>query len=118
MPVPKKYLHDHTILLLLIINVLLTVLISLLILLRLDPSRGEAGYIVQYRSNLGLNAYKSGPVSGILSFIVYCLFVFVFHTVLSIRLYHLRRHFAIAVLGLGSLLLVLALIVSNALLIV
>jgi len=116
MPVPQKYIHDRTVLLLLSINAFLSVLVSLLILLRLDLGRGT-GYIVQYRSNLGLNSFKSGPSTAITSFILFSLVVMVFHTVLSMRVYHLRRHFSIIILGLGTLLLLLALIVSNALLI-
>jgi hypothetical protein len=116
MSVPKKYLHDRTILLLLSVNTFLAVLSSLLILLRLDPGRGT-GYIVQYRSNLGLNEFKSGPSSVLLSFIVFSMLVLVFHVFLSARVYHIRRHFSVVVLGMGLLLLTLSLIVSNALLI-
>lgn len=114
-PVPKKFIHDRVVLLLLSVNMFLTMLGSLLILLRLEPGRG-AGYIVQYRSNLGLDAFKSGSARDLMGFMVFAIFVFVFHTVLSAKAYHHRRHFAVAVLGLGLLLLVLSLIVSNALL--
>lgn len=114
-PVPKKFIHDRTVLLLLSTNTFLALLGSVLILFRLDPGRG-GGYIVQYRSNLGLNTFRSGTSSTLISFIVFAMFVLVFHTVLSARAYHHRRHFAIAVLGLGLLLLLLSLIVSNALL--
>lgn len=115
MPVPKKFLHDRTILLLLSVNAFLTVLCGLLIVLNLEPEQG-ANYIVQYRSNLGFDEYKLGTSSGITGFILFSVFVLVFHTFLSKRVYHLRRHFSIAILGLGLLLHVLALIVSNELL--
>lgn len=101
---------------LLSINAFLTLLATMLIFLRLDFDRGS-GYIVQYRSNLGLNAYKSGEVGEIVSFILFAVLVFAFHTFLSAKTYHVRRYFSVAVLGLGALLLVLAIIVSNALII-
>lgn len=115
MPVSKKFIHDRLVLLLITANTFLTIITTILILLRLDPSR-STGYFVQYRSNLGLNGYKSGPTSGIISFIVFSVLVLIFHIFLSKRLYSHRRHFAIVVLGFGTLLLILSLIVSNALL--
>lgn len=115
MPVPKKFLHDRAILLLLSVSAFLTALCGLLILLRLEPGRG-ANYIVQSRANLGIDEYKLGTSSGITSFILFSVLILIFHTVLSKRVYHLRRHFSIAILGLGMLLHILALIVSNELL--
>lgn len=116
MHIPKKYFHDRIVLLLLSINTFLALLCSLLILLRLDVGRPD-GYIVQYRANLGLSAFKSGGASTLISFILFALVVLVFHTVLSMRIYPLRRHFAVAILGMGLLLLILSIIVSNALLV-
>ncbi len=116
MPVPKKFIHDRTVLLLISVNTFLAILGSILILLRLEPGRGS-GYIAQYRPNLGVDTFKSGSASDLLSFIAFAVFVLIFHTALSAKAYHHRRHFAIAVLGLGLLLLVLSLVVSNALLV-
>lgn len=116
MHVPKNYFHDRAVLLLLSINVFLALLGSLLILFRLDAGRPE-GYIVQYRANLGLSAFKSGGATTLISFIVFFLFVLALHTFLSMRTYNIRRHFATAVLAMGSLLLALSIIVSNALLV-
>jgi hypothetical protein len=115
MPVPKKYIHDRTVLLLLSFNAFLTIITSLLITLRLGPGRGGS-YIIEYRSNLGLNEFKGGSTADIMSFVAYVVFIFAFHTFLSARVYHIRRHLAIAILGMGLLLLTVALIVSNALL--
>lgn len=113
--ISKKYLHDRAILLLLTVNTFLTLLCSVLILLRLD-SRVN-GYIVQYRVNLGINAYKTGSVSEILGFIVFVFIVLVVHTVLSVKLFPINRHFALGILGLGTLLVVLSIVISNALLV-
>jgi hypothetical protein len=114
MTIPKKYLHDHLVLLLLSVNAFLAVLSSLLILVRLGTGHGN-GYIVQFRSS-GINNFKPGSIVGLLSFIVFAWMVMVSHTMLSLRAYHIHRQLAIAILSLGLLLLVLTIIVSNALL--
>lgn len=116
MHIPKNYFHDRIILLLLSVNTFLTLLCALLVLLRLDVGR-PGGYIVQYRSSLGLSAFKSGNASVLASFALFALFVLVFHTLLSMRVYPIRRPFAIVILSMGLLLLILSIIVSNALLV-
>jgi hypothetical protein len=116
MHIPKNYFRDKSVLLLLGVNAFLALLGILLILLRLDAGRPD-DYIVEYRSNLGLSAFKSGGAGTILSFALFSLLVLVFHTVLSMRVYVIRRHFAVTVLAFGLLLLLLSIIVSNALLV-
>jgi len=116
MRIPKNYFRDRMVLLLVSSNTFLAVLNSILVLLRLDTSRPD-GYIVEYRANLGLSAFKSGGPGVFLGLIAFSLFVLVFHTILSMRVYPIRRHFSIAILSLGLLLLTLSLIVSNALLV-
>lgn len=116
MNIPKKYFHDRMVLLLLSTNTFVTLLASILILLRLDGGRTD-GYIVQYRANLGLSAFKTGDASTLISFIVFAGLVLLFHTLMSIKVYHVRRQFSVSVLAMGLLLLVLVLIVSNALLV-
>lgn len=116
MHIPKRYFHDRMVLLLLATNAFLALVGIVSILLRLDSER-SSGYIVEYRSQLGLSAFKSGSSREIWSFILFILIVAILHTLLSIRVYGIRRHFAIAVLGMGVLLLVLAILVSNALLV-
>jgi hypothetical protein len=116
MDIPKKYLHDRLVLLLLSINAFIALITTVLILLRLDTSRSD-GYFVQYRANLGLNAYQLGSYVSLLGFVVFALFVLAFHTLISVQIYQQRRDVAIVVLGFGTLLLGLTLIVSNALLV-
>ena len=113
---PRRYFHDHLVLLLLSVNGFLAIAGSIFTFVRLSTSHGT-GYIVQYRSNLGINAFKTGGVMELLSFIAFALLVLIFHTMLSLRVYKINRHFALAVLGMGILLLVLAFIISNALLV-
>jgi hypothetical protein len=115
MHIPKNYFHDRMVLLLLSVNMFLTLLASILIVLNIDFDRPD-GYIVQYRANLGLSAYKAGSSLVILSFIGFAIAVLVIHTLLSMKMYAHRRNFAISLLGLGLLLLIITLFVSNALL--
>lgn len=115
MATPKKYFQDHLILLLLSINVFLVFVTVASVLVRLSAGHGSS-YIVQYRSSLGINAYQSGSVFDILSFILFAFLVLAVHTVLSLRTYPIHRYLAIAILSVGILLLLLTIIISNALL--
>ncbi len=116
MDIPKKYLHDRFVLLLITVNGFLALVTTVLILLRLDTSRSD-GYFIQYRANLGLNAYQVGSFVSLLGFILLAIFVLVFHTLISVRIFPQRRDIALIVLGFGTILLTLTLIVSNALLV-
>jgi hypothetical protein len=116
MATPKKYFHDHFVLLLLTLNAFLMLLVVVLVLSRL-ASQHTTGHIVQYRSSLGSNGFKSGSVSELLGFVVFALIVFAGHGLLSLRTYRIHRQLSITILGLGVLLLVLTIIVSNALLV-
>ena len=113
---PKKYFHDHFVLLLLSINAFLAIAGSIFILLRLSTSHGT-GYIVQYRSSLGINAFKTGSVVDMLALVAFAILVLAVHTMLSLSAYKIHRQLAIAILSLGILLLTLTIIVSNALLV-
>jgi uncharacterized membrane protein len=110
------YFHDRFVLLLLSINAFLALLTTVLVLLRLNTGHGS-GYFIQYRANLGLNAYTVGSVWPILAFIVFAILIVIFHLVISRRIYQLRRPVSLVVLAFGTLLLTLTVIVSNALLV-
>lgn len=112
----QKYFHDRLVLLLLSVSTFLTVLGSLMTLLRVDGGRNE-GYIVQWRSNLGISAFKTGGSSELLAFVLFSLIVLLINIVLSYRVYRLNRQFSVTILGLGLVLLTLSIIVSNALLV-
>lgn len=90
-------------------------MLALLVLLRLDTSHST--YIIQYRSDAVINAFKSGSSFDLLSFVFFGFIIFILNTVISLRAYLIHRQLAIVSLGLGTLLLALALIVSNALLV-
>ena len=109
-----KYFHDRLVLLLLSVNGFLAVLTTLSVLFRLQG--GGEGYIVQYRANLGISAFKNGTVEQILSFVAFAVLVFLIHVALSWRTYGIRRELSVLILALGSLLLLIGAIVSDALL--
>ena len=117
MPIPKKYLHDKLILLLVSSNVFLAFVCAILVFLRLNVGQSADGYIVEYRSNLGISAFKAGNVTGILSFVVFAVLIVILNIILSVRMYHIRKQLSVAVLAAGVLLLLLTIIVSNALLV-
>lgn len=116
MELPKKYFHDKPVLALVSANLFLSILVTVSVLLRLSSNSGE-GFIVQYRENLGLNAFAAGSTLDMLAFIFFAITILVVTVVLSLRVYDLKRQLSLVVLGLGILLLVLTLIVSNALLV-
>lgn len=116
MATPKKYFHDRFVLLLLSINAFLAIAGSMLILLRVETDSASI-YAVQYRSRLGLDAFTSGTAGEIISFAVFSVLIFAFHALLSKKAFPIKRHFALVVLGMGTLLLVLSIVISNALLV-
>lgn len=113
---PKKYLHDRTVLLLISLNSFFMLFGFLSVLLRLGGGK-TGSYIVEYRSNLGLSAYKPGDSTDLFKFVLFGAIAFVIFLALSIKIYNLRRYAAIASLGLCSIILALSLVVSNALLV-
>lgn len=119
MDIPKKYLHDRLVLLLLSINIFLALATSVFMVLQLS-ARHTPDYIVQCRdcSNIAyVGRFTHGGVSGLLSFIVFALLVLTVHILLSVRTYRIHRQLAVTILALGMILLVITAIVSNALLV-
>lgn len=116
MHVPKKYLHDKLVLLLVSINAFLAFLVVAVVLLRAGIGKGAEGYIVQYRGNLGLSAFQKGDVLSVVSFILFAFLVLIINIIISMRIYNLRRTLSLAMLASGVLVLLLTVIVSNALL--
>lgn len=116
---PKTYFHDHLVMLLLSINAFLAIGGALFLLLSLGSGHSN-GYIIQCRdcSNpAAVNKFTNGGVSGLLSFVLFAILVLAAHSALSYRAYPIHRQLAVTILGLGLLLLVLMIIVSNALLV-
>lgn len=117
LPIPKNYLQDKLVLLLLSANIFLAFLCAALIFLRLNFGQGAEGYIIEYRSNLGISAFTVGGISGLIYFAGFAVLLVVINIVLSIKTYRIRRELSLSVLVAGLLLLVLAIIVSNALMV-
>jgi hypothetical protein len=109
-----NYFHDRFILFILAVNSFLTIASVSTIFLRLGDT--ENTYIQAYRSNLGLNAFSSGEASEIISFAVFAVLIFVGHILIGIKLHEIRKHASWITMAFGTLLLVLTLIISNALL--
>ncbi len=118
MATPKKYFHDHLVMLLLSVDIFLAIGGSLFILLSLGSSNSSS-YIVQCRdcsNTAAVNKFTNGSMSGLLAFIVFAALVVASQLVLSYRAYKIHRQLAITILALGVPLLVIMIIVSNALL--
>jgi len=116
MPTSKKFFHDKLILSLLSINIFLAVICVLLVLLRFGAGGASNDYIVQFRANLGISSFKTGSLGSILSFAVFSVLVTAINAILSFKAYPIRRQLSLAILALGSIIMILTLIVSNAIL--
>lgn len=114
MEIPKRYLHDRLMLLLLtVISILMVVGISF-VLIRFDASRNPTTTIA-YRPNITGSQYQSGKPIDIYSLALFMLVVALSSAILSSRIYYLRRNLAVFILASGVFLLILAIIVSNSL---
>lgn len=112
----NTFINDRIVLLLLSINTFLSLLAMALIFLRIDGSKSSS-YIVQYRANLGISSYSQGKLTDLLAFIVFLAIIMAINTTISVKVYKEHRNYALVILSLGTLLAVLTLIVSNALLV-
>ncbi|MBW3569117.1 hypothetical protein KY385_03240 [Candidatus Parcubacteria bacterium] len=112
MPTPKPFFQDRLILLILTINTFLAVVLAVSSLLALGDT---GGYIKEYRSNLGLDGYLAGDVLDIVSFAIFALIVYIFHLVVSIKVYHIHRSFSMVVLLLALITFTFALLASRSL---
>jgi len=115
MHVPKNYFHDKTVLALLSALLFLVIATVLSIIARVITGDGS-DYFVEYRSNVGISAFRTAGLADMLTFIWFSLLIAVFSIGLSIRTYHIKRQLSHVVLLLGGLLVLLALIVSHSLL--
>lgn len=110
----KKYFNDRLVLLLMaIIAVLLVVGVSL-ILLRFDVSKNPTT-IVAWRPNVTGASYVSGKPIDIYAMAVFMVVAALAAIVLGARTYQVKRYISLFVLSASVLILLLATIVSNAL---
>ncbi len=114
MTIPSKYFHHRSILLFLIINSVLLAVGTLLVLFRLDSDTASS-YIIEYRANLGIGEYEIGNSLDVAGFVFFLIANFIITLLISIRSFNLRKNVSVMVLVIASLITVLTIIVSNAL---
>lgn len=112
----KHFIQDRAALLLVSANAFLALVAVVLVLLKLNATRGTANYIVSYRASLGIDGYTQGSVWEILSFVFAALLILGLGVLLGYRSYKIQRGLSLTILALTIPLLVLVIIVSNALL--
>ena len=112
--VPKSFFHDRLILLILSINTFLA--LALIITALLSVNNSDAGYIKEFRSDLGLDGYKAGGVVDIVAFAVFSVALYAFQFLSATKIYHIRRHLSLIILLLTMIIYIFALMVINALL--
>ncbi|MBI4033545.1 hypothetical protein HY379_00945 [Candidatus Saccharibacteria bacterium] len=114
MDLPKKYLNDRVILLLLTLVAILVVIGVSLVLLRFDPSRNPTT-TAAYRPSITGMQYQSGKPLDIYLMAVFMIFTSATALILSVRTYHIRRFVSVFILASTVFLLVISTIVANAL---
>jgi hypothetical protein len=111
MDLPKKYLNDRMILLLLTLVAILVVIGVSLVLLRFDPSRNPTT-TAAYRPSITGTQYQSGKPLDIYLLAVFMIFISMAALFLSLRTYHIRRFLSIFILASTVFLLLLSIRVS------
>lgn len=114
MEIPKKFLHDRLVLLLITAMAILVVIGVSVVLLRFDVSRNPTT-IVAYRPNVSGTQYLSGKPIDIYSLAVYMIVISAAAIVISARVYNAKRPAAIFLLSSTIFLLILSTIVANSL---
>lgn len=114
MEIPKKFLHDRIILLILTVISILMVVGIALVLIRFDASRNPTTTIA-YRPNITGSQYQSGKPVDIYIMAVFMLITALSSVILSSRIYYLRHYLSVFILASGAFLLLLSIIVSNSL---
>lgn len=117
MATPKKFFHDHWVLLLLSVNAFLALAVAIYTSTSL-LARQSTTYFVQCRKcgSDDIDQFIVGNITGLLSFIVISVIIMAVHTVLAKRTYKLRRSFSLTILWLGVLLQILSLLIIYSLL--
>lgn len=117
MATSKHFFQDRTALLLVSVNSFLALLSTVLILLKINATRGTVNYIVSYRQIPSIDRYTVGTIWDVLSFIAAAALLYTLAMVLAYRTYKVRRELSLLVLGVSVPLLCFLLMVSNALLV-
>jgi hypothetical protein len=108
---PKKFLHDRTVLLLITLIALVLVIGVAVVLLRFDASKNPTT-TVAYRPSIAGSQYQSGKPIDIYSMAVYMVITAIGGVFLSARIYAIRHALSIFMLSSTALLLIFAIRVS------
>jgi hypothetical protein len=114
MDIPKKFLHDRLVLLLLTIIAVLVVIGVSLVLLRFDISRNPTT-IVAYRPNVSGTQYLSGKPIDIYSLALFMVLTSAGAIAISARVYESKKPAAVFLLSSTVFLLIMSTIVANSL---
>lgn len=114
MEIPKRFLHDRLVLLLVTVMAVLVAVGVSTVLIRFDVSKNPTT-IVAYRPNISGSSYLSGKPIDIYSLAVFMIFTAVAAVVLAMRTYNIKHYVSIFILASASFLLLLAIVVANAL---
>ncbi len=113
MKVPKNYFHTKSVVVLLSANLALALLVIMYVVLSVDTSESVSS-VISYRDTTKIGQI-TGTTSELYQFALFGALITGASIILSLRLFHLRKHVAEAVLGLNVITLLLTIIVFNAL---
>lgn len=114
MEVPKKFLHDRVVLLLVTLIAIIAVVGVSIVLIRFDVSKNPTT-ITAYRPNVAGADYQSGKPIDIYSLALFMIFTAVAAVMLGAKTYNVRRSISLFILSSSTFVLILSTIVANAL---
>ena len=114
MEIPKKFLHDRLVLLLITVIAGLVVIGVSIELLRFDVSRNPTT-VVAYRPNVSGTQYISGKPIDIYSLAIFMILTSIAAVAISARIYEVKKPAAMFLLSCTVFLLILSTIVANSL---
>jgi uncharacterized membrane protein len=114
MEIPKKFLHDRVVLLLITVIAGLVVIGVSVVLLRFDVSRNPTT-VVAYRPNVSGTQYISGKPIDIYSLAIFMILTSVAAVAISARIYEVKKPAAMFLLACTVFLLILSTVVANSL---
>jgi hypothetical protein len=110
-----KYFQDRVVLLLLSLDVIISLLASLIISLKLSNLPSNYYPITQGRFPDYLKIYNHGSVASLYSIVIFILLMLFINIFLSYKTYTHKRDYSLVILSFGILLVVLAYLVSQTL---
>jgi len=115
MDTKNKFFHDRVVLILLSLNVIISMISSLIILLRLVNLPTDYYPFVQGRFPSGQKIYNTGSITSLYSLVIFILLMLGINSFLSYRTYPYKKDLSMIILSLSLLLVVLTYLVSQSL---